>query len=87
MEIRFLKRVISFLSGVLWTLSILSLFFTFTTLLQYSVAEAIIYTLILAIFWLFLLILVEMAHLQIEKFRELRRQTQLLERIARKLDA
>ncbi|MRI83178.1 MAG: hypothetical protein C6I00_02030 [Nitratiruptor sp.] len=86
MELRLLRFAISFLSGVLWTLFLLSLFYTFTHFMRYSLGEAIVYSFILSIFWLFLILLVELAHLQVEKLKELRRQSHLLERIARKLD-
>ena len=85
MHRRLLRIAISFLSGVLWTLFLLSAFFTFVTFLKQSLFEAFVYTFALSIFWLALIVLVELAYLQIEKMEELQKQTKLLEEIAKKL--
>ncbi|NPA64811.1 MAG: hypothetical protein GXO16_07530, partial [Epsilonproteobacteria bacterium] len=55
------------------------------TFLKQSLFEAFVYTFALSIFWLALIVLVELAYLQIEKMEELQKQTKLLEEIAKKL--
>jgi len=81
MNKRFLKGAISFLSGALWGFFFLSTLLVFFSTIKTGLLEAFFYTTITAIFWLFLIILVEIASLQLEKIEELKRQTKLLEKI------
>ena len=83
---RLLRAAVSFLSGAVWALMLLSAVAVFLLYIRSSLFEAILYAFWVALFWLFVAVWVEVAGLQIAKYDELRRQSELLERIARRLD-
>ena len=80
-----LEIVISFLVGVLWALMLISVVLTFLSLLHAGVVIAISLSLLVASFWLFMIVILEMANIQIEKLKELRHQSQILESIEKRL--
>ncbi|BCD62358.1 hypothetical protein NitYY0826_C1234 [Nitratiruptor sp. YY08-26] len=81
-----LENVISFLLGVLWTLMGISVFFVFITTYHSSIIFAIALSLLIAAFWLFIIVVLEMANLQIEKLKEMKKQTRLLQEIRHRLE-
>ena len=85
MKFSVLENIISFLLGVLWTL--LGIFVLFTFLVNYktSIIFALGMSVLMATFWLFWIVLMEMARVQIEKLKELQKQTRLLQSINDKL--
>jgi len=86
MHERLLRAALSFLSGAVWALLVLFVALTFIYFIRSSLFEAILFSFWVGLFWLFLAVLVELGALQLEKLAELRRQRELLERIAQKLD-
>ena len=81
MRLPLLENVISFLLGVLWTLLGVSVLFTFLSLWNTSILLAISMSVFVASFWLFLIVLLEMANIQIDKLKELKKQTALLQKL------
>ena len=81
----FLQNVISFLSGVLWATAALSAFFVFIATFQTGIGYAIAMTVIDLLFWLFWIVVIEMANIQLQKLDELRKQTELLRSIDEKI--
>jgi hypothetical protein len=87
MRIRLLRTLVNFLSGAIWALFFISAVATFVYFFsRSSLTVAVVYTLWVGIFWLIVVVIVEVAGLQIMQYDELRRQGELLERIARRLD-
>ena len=84
MNRKLLRFAIGFLSGVLWALFALSTLFVFTIFIHSSITEAIVFSAFVAIFWLFLIVMVEIAAIQLEKLDELKKQTKLLQELAKK---
>ena len=80
-----LRSVISFLSGVLWALMLLSLAFVFHALYQTSLLYALMIALLVAAFWLVWIVLLELVNIQLDKLHELQKQTRLLHEIKQKL--
>ena len=85
MKRSWLEIVISFLLGVLWALLGLSVALVFLSFYKVSLFAAISFSLLTACFWLFLIVLLEMANLQIDKLKELQEQTQILREIEKRL--
>ncbi len=85
MRLPLLENIISFLLGVLWTLLGVSLFLTFTIFYHSGLFYAIALSLLVAAFWLFWIIVLEMANIQIEKLKEVKKQTRLLQEIRHRL--
>ncbi len=85
MKRSWLEIVISFLLGVLWALLGLSVALVFLSFYKVSFFAAISFSLLTACFWLFLIVLLEMANLQIDKLKELQEQTQILREIEKRL--
>ncbi len=85
MKRSWLEIVISFLLGVLWALLGLSVALIFLSFYKISFFSAISLSLLAACFWLFLIVLLEMANIQIEKLKELKEQTQILQEIEKRL--
>ncbi len=79
MKYSFLENIISFLLGVLWTLLGVSVFVTFMLFYHSGILFAIAVSFLVVAFWLFLIVIVEMAHIQIEKLKELQKQTRFLQ--------
>jgi glucan phosphoethanolaminetransferase (alkaline phosphatase superfamily) len=84
MNKKLLRFAISFLSGLLWAFFALSTILTFTIFIRSSLAEAVLFSALMAIFWLFWIVIIEIANLQLEKLDELKKQTKLLQEIANK---
>jgi len=80
---KLLKNSISFVLGVLWTLLGLSIAYAFLNFDDLVLAASV--ALFLTVFWLILIIIVEMANIQILKYEEMKRQTAILERIEKRL--
>ncbi len=80
-----LEYVISFLLGVIWALLGLSVALVFLSFYKISLFAAISFSLLAACFWLFLIVLLEMANIQIDKLKELKHQSQILEAIEKRL--
>ena len=85
MKRSWLEVVISFLLGVLWALLGLSVALVFLSFYKVSLFAAISFSLLAACFWLFLIVLLEMANIQIDKLKELQEQTQILREIEKRL--
>ncbi len=85
MKFSLLESIVSFLLGVLWTLLGISVLFTFLANYKTSIIFALALCVLVSIFWLFWIVMLEMTHIQIEKFKELKRQTKLLQSINDKL--
>gem|GEM_PF-6927219 len=83
MGFKLLKNSISFVLGVLWTLLGLSIAYAFLNFDDLVLAASV--ALFLTVFWLILIIIVEMANIQILKYEEMKRQTAILERIEKRL--
>ncbi|BCD68208.1 hypothetical protein [Nitratiruptor sp. YY09-18] len=81
MRLYLLENVINFLLGLLWALMAISAFILFTSLLHVHILYALGIAVLDIAFWLFVIVLLEMANLQIQEYKELRRQTALLEEI------
>ncbi len=80
-----LEYAISFLLGVLWALLGLSVALVFLSFYKISLFTAISFSLLVACFWLFLIVILEIANIQIDKLKELKHQSQLLESIEKRL--
>ncbi len=85
MKLAWLENIVSFLLGVLWTLLGLSVLFIFLANYKTSIAFALALSVLIATFWLFWIVILEMARIQIEKLKELKRQTKLLQSLHDKL--
>ncbi len=85
LPLSWLEGVISFLLGVLWTLLVLTAILTFIALFKNGVLFALVVSIITASIWLIFIVLLEMANLQIEKLKELKKQTKLLQAIKNSL--
>ena len=81
-----LENIISFLLGIFWALLILSAFFFFTTFIKNGLLTAIVFTVLSSIFWLMFIVFLEVCNIQIEKIKELKRQTKILESIKNRLN-
>jgi len=80
-----LENIIGFLLGVVWALMIISALFLFLLFWHSGILIAVGIVLIDITFWLFFILLLELAALQIEKRNELKKQTEILEEIQKKL--
>jgi membrane associated rhomboid family serine protease len=81
------ETIISFLLGAAWALVLLGAIFLFWSFLPFGVVIALMAALVGSIFGLLSVVLLEVAALQFEKMRELRRQTKILEAIKVSLDS
>ncbi|WP_200762173.1 hypothetical protein [Nitrosophilus alvini] len=77
--------LISFLLGISWALALLSALFAFDFFYPFGLFTAIAGAIFGAFFWLVLIIFLEIASLQIDKYRELKQQTKLLSEIKDRL--
>ncbi|WP_187646763.1 hypothetical protein [Nitrosophilus labii] len=80
-----LENVISFLLGIFWALLILSALILFKTFYPLGILPALVAIILSSAFWFILIILLEMANIQIEKLKEIKRQTEILEIIKKRL--
>ena len=85
MKFSLLESIISFLLGVLWTLLGISVLFTFLFNYKTSIIFALGLSILIATFWLFWIVMLEMARIQLEKLKELQKQTRLLRSLHDKL--
>lgn len=81
-----LENIISFLLGAFWALFIISAFFFFQSFIPLGIVPAVVAVLISSLFWLLFIVFLELANLQIEKIKEMKKQTRLLESIKHKLN-
>jgi len=77
-----LENVISFLLGLFWALLIISALIIFKSFYNISILFAIVVVIASSTFWLLLIIFLEIANIQIEKLKELKKQTKILESLA-----
>ncbi len=80
-----LEIVISFLLGVLWALLGLSVALVFFSFYKVSFFAALSFSILVACFWLFLIVFLEMANIQIDRLKELKEQTRILQKIEKRL--
>jgi len=71
--------------GIFWALLLLSAFFFFRSFISLGILPALTAVIFSTVFWLFFIIILEMANLQIEKIKELKKQTEILESIEKRL--
>lgn len=86
MKTKFLENIISFLLGIFWALLILSALILFKSFYPLGVVTAIVIAVLSTAFWLLIIIFLEIANIQIEKLKEEKRQTKLLESIKHRLN-
>jgi len=80
-----LENIISFLLGIFWALLALSAFFSFMIFKDSGLLEAVVAALFSSVFWLLIILFLEIANIEIEKVKELKKQTKILELIKHKL--
>ncbi len=81
------ETVISFLLGAAWALVLLGAALLFWSFLPFGLLIAFMAGVVGSLFGLLFVVLLEVASLQFEKYRELKRQRELLEMIAGALKA
>ncbi len=81
------ETLIGFLLGAAWALVLLGAAFLFWSFLPFGLVIAFMAGIVGSLFGLLFVVLLEVASLQFEKFRELKRQRELLETIASALKA
>lgn len=81
----YLEILIGFLAGVSWALAIIFFFKLFFSFLPFGVPYALLAGLIGFVAGLFLVVLIELFSLQIEKSKEMKKQTKILEEILKKI--
>ncbi|WP_456323119.1 hypothetical protein [Hydrogenimonas sp.] len=81
------ETLISFLLGAAWALVLLGAAFLFWSFLPFGLVIAFMAGIVGSLFGLLFVVLLEVTSLQFEKFRELKRQRELLETIASALKA
>jgi len=75
------EGILSLLLGVSWAFLIIGTYVTFNTFSTYSFYFAILASFIFLFIGLFLILLLEMMDLQMKKFKEMQKQTELLNQI------
>ncbi|MDR2100548.1 MAG: hypothetical protein LBP40_06970 [Campylobacteraceae bacterium] len=80
----YIQFLISFLLGVSWAFVILSAVLFFFIFARFSFFIGLLSAFIGAIFGLFMVLIVEIFNVQIQKLEELKRQTKLLETFLKK---
>ncbi|BDY12081.1 hypothetical protein [Hydrogenimonas cancrithermarum] len=81
------ETIISFLLGAAWALVLLGAAFLFWSFFPFGIVIALMAALVGSLFGLLFVVLLEVAALQFEKMRELRRQTKILESIKVSLES
>ncbi|WP_281950939.1 hypothetical protein [Nitrosophilus kaiyonis] len=81
-----LENVISFLLGIFWALLILSAFFFFQSFINLGFLPALVAVILSSVFWLLFIVFLEIANIQVEKIKELKKQTRILESIKHKIN-
>ncbi|BBG65630.1 hypothetical protein NNO_0927 [Hydrogenimonas sp.] len=77
--------LVNFLLGAAWALALLGAVYLFWSFLPFGILIAFMAALLGSLFGLVLVVFLELVSLQFEKYRELKRQTHLLESIRRDL--
>jgi len=80
-----LENVISFLLGIFWALLIISALILFKSFYTLGILPALVAVIISSVFWLLFIVLLETLNLQIEKLKEIKKQTEILESIEKRL--
>jgi energy-converting hydrogenase Eha subunit G len=80
----YIEFLISFLSGVSWALVVLGAVLFFFIFSRFGFFTGLLCAFIGAVFGLFMVLIVEIFSIQIQKLEELKRQTKLLEKLLEK---
>jgi len=80
------ETVVSFLLGAAWAIVLLGAVFLFWSFLPFGVVIAFMAGLVGSLFGLLFVVLLEVAALQFDKYRELKHQTYLLKKIKASLE-
>jgi membrane associated rhomboid family serine protease len=80
------ETIVSFLLGAAWAIVLLGFVLFFWSFMPYGLVVAVMAALVGSLFGLFLVVMLEVAALQFEKHRELKRQTHLLKKIREALE-
>ena len=83
MSYKYLRYLLNFLFGALWALLFMSAFLTFLAFFPHSLAQALFFTALVALFWSFGILFLYIVQIQLDKLDELKKQTELLEKIER----
>jgi hypothetical protein len=75
------ESIVSFLLGAAWAIVLLGAVLLFWSFLPFGVVIALMAGIVGSLFGLFLVVVLEVAALQFEKYRELKHQTRLLKKI------
>jgi len=82
----FAESIISFLLGASWALVFLGAGLLFWSFLPFGIAIAILAGIVGSFLGLFFVVLLELASLQFEKYRELKSQTKMIDSIKELLE-
>ena len=80
------ETIISFLLGASWALVFLGAGLLFWSFLPFGLIIALMAGIVGSLFGLFLVVMLELASLQFEKYRELKRQTKMIDSIKELLE-
>ncbi|MCF6201855.1 MAG: hypothetical protein L3J42_07025 [Hydrogenimonas sp.] len=78
--------LVNFLLGAAWAVALLGAVYFFWSFLPFGIPVALAASIAGSLVGLFMVLFLEVVNLQFEKFRLMRRQTELLESIEKKLD-
>jgi len=81
------ETVVSFLLGAAWAIVLLGALFLFWSFLPFGIVIAVMAGLVGSLFGLMFVVLLEVAALQFDKYREMRHQTELLRQIKASLES
>ncbi len=81
-----LENVVSFLLGIFWALLISSAVLLFEIFYPVGLLPAIVAATLSTVFWLLFIVFLELVNIQIEKLKEIRRQSEILNSIKKALD-
>ncbi|MDR0468002.1 MAG: hypothetical protein LBG67_04040 [Campylobacteraceae bacterium] len=81
----YLEILIHFLAGASWALAIIFFFKLFFLFLPFGFSYAFLAGIVGFVIGLFLVVLIELFSLQVERTKEMKKQTKLLEEIANRL--
>ncbi len=73
--------VINFLLGVAWAFVLIGAFYTFSSFYKYNISDAILMTFFGVLPGLFLVVILEYIFIAMERLREMKKQTALLEQL------
>ncbi|WP_456451836.1 hypothetical protein [Hydrogenimonas sp.] len=80
------ESIVSFLLGAAWAIVLLGAVLLFWSFWPFGIVIAFMAGIVGSLFGLFLVVMLEVATLQFEKHRELKRQTHLLKKIEKALE-